>query len=283
VERSIRVAQEAVEQGINFMDTANTYNNHVSEECIGKAIKGRRSEVLIGTKVGMPMGEGPNQRGASRHHILVEVEASLRALETDYIDLYQIHAPDPQTPVEETMRTLDDLVSQGKVRYIGCSNYAAWQVCEAMWASRMHHLVPMVSVQPHYNMLNREVERELVPLCGAYNIGILPFFPLAGGFLTGKYRQGQPPPAGARLAAGSAMASRWLTEANFDLLERLEGFAARRDHTVGELAIAWLLANPQVSSVIAGATSPEQVKANVRAGDWRLTKEEMAEVGKLLL
>ena len=198
-ESSIRVFRHAVDEGINFIDTADSYGNGLSEERIGLALKGNRHDVIIASKAGNPVGEGPNRRGASRNHIMNQVEVSLRFLQTDYIDLYQIHRPDPNTPIEETMRALDDLVRQGKVRYLGCSNFAAWQVSEANWLARANSLNQFVTVQPEYNMLNRSVERELVPFCHEYNIGILPFYPLASGFLTGKYRQGEALPEGARL------------------------------------------------------------------------------------
>ena len=281
-EGSLRVVQQALEEGINLIDTSNSYSKGVSEEYIGKAVKGKRDQALIATKVFSPMGEGPNQRGSSRAIIMREVEASLKRLDTDYIDLYQVHYHDPDTPVEETLRTLDDLVHQGKVRYIGCSNHDAWQVCEAVLTSRTLHLEPFVSVQPDYNMLKREVERELVPFCKVYNLGILPYFPLASGFLTGKYRRGEPVPEGTRLARGGAAQSRWLNDKNFDILERLEEFTAERGHSMLELAFAWLLANPAVSSVIAGATKPEQVTANAATGQWHLTPEDMEELDKLL-
>ncbi len=283
-ERSEAVLAAAVDQGINFIDTANSYGRGVSEERIGYAVKvrGIRSQVLIATKVSSAMGEGPNTSGTSRHHIMQEVEASLSRLQTDYIDLYQIHFPDPKTPIEETLRALDDLVRQGKVRYIGCSNFSAWQACEAMWTSRTLNLNPFVSVQPEYSLLNRGIERELVPFCRTYNVGIVPFFPLASGFLTGKYRQGEAIPEGTRFAGNARAQERTLTERNFALLDRLESFSKAHDHSMVELAIAWLLGNPAVSSVIAGATRTEQVEANAKAADWRMTPEEMSEVAALL-
>ena len=281
-ERSAAVVHQAVELGINFIDTANIYGRGLSEEHIGHAVKEIRSQVLIATKVSGAMGEGPNSWGNSRYHIMEQVEASLRRLETDYIDLYQIHFTDPNTPIEETLRALDDLVHQGKVRYIGCSNFAAWQVCEAVWASKLLNITPFVSVQPEYNLLNWAIERELVPFCQAYNIGIIPFFPLANGFLTGKYRQGEEIPEGTRFAGNVGAQQRILTERNFAILSRLESFAAERGHPMVELAIAWLLGNSTVSSVIAGATRSEQVVANAKAADWLLTPEDMKEVGELL-
>lgn len=282
-ENSLKVARHAVEEeGINFIDTANSYGRFLSEERIGKALKDVRSQVLIGTKFGNAMGDGPNTRGASRHHIMQQAEGSLRALQTDYIDLYIIHRPDPNTPIEETLRAMDDLVHQGKVRYLGCSNFAAWQLCEAIWTSKSLNLAPFTSVQNEYNMLNRNVERELVPFCREYNIGIVPFVPLAGGFLTGKYRQGQPVPEGTRLAGNERAQGNTLTEKNFAMLSKLENFAEEREHPMVELAIAWLLANSAVSSVIAGATKPEQTTANAKAADWHLTPEDMEEIEKIL-
>ena len=281
-QQSVAVVRQAVEEGITCIDTANIYGRGLSEERIGKAIQGIRSQVIIATKAGGRMGEEPNRSGASRQHFLAEAEDSLRLLGTDYIDLYQVHFPDPKTPIEETLRALDDLVHQGKVRYIGCSNFAAWQVCEAQWTSRTLHLNAFVSVQPQYNLLTRDIERELVPLCQAYGLGIIPYSPLASGFLTGKYRPNESVPEGTRLAGNQRAQQRVLTDQNFAVLERLEGFAQARGHTMGELAIAWLLARPAVSTVIAGATRPEQVTANAKAGEWHLTPEEMQEVDNLL-
>ncbi|MBI4339756.1 MAG: aldo/keto reductase, partial [Chloroflexi bacterium] len=228
-----KVVRQCMEVGINFIDTSNSYGATKSEEFIGRAVKGSRDKVLLATKVASAMGQGPNQRGTSRKHVLDEVDKSLRRLDTDYIDLYYIHFPDQRTPIEETMRTLDDLVRQGKVRYIGCSNYAAWQVCEAVWTSRMLHLESFVSVQPQWSMLSRGIERELVPFCQEYRIGILPYFPLAGGFLTGKYRQGQPPPEGSRFQKNPRFGERTLTQRNFAALEQIERFAAQRERPMG--------------------------------------------------
>ncbi len=281
-ESSITVARHAVDEGINFIDTADSYGNGLSEERIGMALKDNRHDVIIASKAGNPVGDGPNKRGASRHHIMNQVEASLRCLQTDYIDLYQVHRPDPNTPIEEAMRALDDLVHQGKVRYIGCSNFAAWQVSEANWTARANSLNQFVTVQPEYNMLNRTVELELVPFCHEFNIGILPFYPLASGFLTGKYRQGEPVPEGTRLAGSQRAQGNTLTEKNFAMLAKLETFAEERGHPMVELAIAWLLGNSAVSSVIAGATKNEQVTANVKAADWVLTPEDMTEIDEIL-
>ncbi|HWP57626.1 MAG TPA: aldo/keto reductase [Candidatus Acidoferrales bacterium] len=278
---SVRVLHAALDLGINFIDTANRYGDGQSEEFIGKALKGRRRQALVATKFGRATGEGANDSGGSRYHIMQAVEASLRRLATDYIDVYQMHVADPETPIEETLRALDDLIRQGKVIYIGCSGFAAWELCEAIWTARMANLHSFVSVQPPYNLLEREIENELLPCCRRYNIGIIPYRPLAAGFLTGKYRPGEPIPPGTRFAA-TPRHNRFFGERNFSLLAKLERFAAERDHTVGELAIAWLLANDQVSTVIAGASSPEQLSANLRALDWKLTADELKEIDTIL-
>lgn len=279
-EGTAAIIDRALDVGINLIDTANTYGGgRRSEEYIGRALKSKRTDALIATKAAMSMGDGPNDSGASRLHLTSELEISLRTLDTDYVDLYQVHFPDDDTPIEETMRALDDMVSQGKVRYIGCSNFAAWQVCEANWTSRTYGLTPFVSVQPPYSMMQRDIEVELVPFCREYDVGILPFYPLANGFLTGKYRRGQGAPEGTRLAESDRG---MFTDQNFDLLESLEAFASKRGHTVLELAFAWLLANPNVSSVIAGATKIEQVESNASAANWVLSPEEKAEVDALL-
>ena len=273
------VVSHAFDGGINTVDTSNSYGGTLSEEYIGRALKGKRDQAIIATKVSSRMGDGPNQAGNSRQHIMTEVENSLRRLDTHYIDLYQIHFPDPNTPIDETLRALDDLVHQGKVRYIGCSNFKAWQVCEAIWTSQTLGLTPFISVQPAYSMLDRRVEAELIPFCAQYGMGILPYSPLADGFLTGKYRRGEPVPEGTRLAENDRG---MFTDEMFDLMEGLERFCTERGHTVLELAFAWLLANPSVSCVIAGATRVEQVVANSKAAGWRLTGDEMGEIDGLL-
>ncbi|MFH1140720.1 MAG: aldo/keto reductase [Chloroflexota bacterium] len=277
-----RVVRQAIELGINMVDTSDSYGNGLSEEYIGKSIKGMRSQVVLATKFHAPTGKGPNQRGTSRIHIVEAVEKSLNLLGTDYIDLYQVHRPDYATPIEETLRALDDLVRQGKVLYIGCSNFPAWRLAEAVWTSRALHLETFISAQPEYNMLDRRAEREVVPCCQAYGLGILPYFPLASGFLTGKYHRGQPAPEGTRLAGNARAQQSTLTGSNFDVLERLETFAVERDHTMVELAIAWLLATPAVSSVIAGATKPEQVVDNAKAAQWQLTPQEKQQADDIL-
>jgi len=278
---SVTVINHALDIGVNFIDTADVYDRGHSEEFVGKAVKDKRSQVVIATKFANPMAEGPNERGGSRYYIMKAVEASLKRLQTDYIDLYQMHLTDPTTPIEETLRALDDLVKAGKVRYIGCSNFAAWQLCEALWTSRANNLNSFVTVQPQYNLLDRRIERELVPCCQAYDIGVIPYSPLASGFLTGKYRKGEELPADARLSAPNPAFQRIFTDANWDKLAKLEAFATGHGHTMGELAIAWLLSKPYISTVIAGARKTEQVSANVAAGEWKLTPEEATEVDSI--
>jgi aryl-alcohol dehydrogenase-like predicted oxidoreductase len=276
------VVRRALEEGVTLFDTADIYGGRgKSEEMLGQALGDRRKDAIVASKFGMPMGDGPYMHGGSRRYIMNAVEASLRRLGTDYIDLYQIHQPDPATPQEETLAALDSLVRAGKVRYIGCSNFAGWQLADAAWISRERGLASYISAQNLYNLLDRRVERELAPACEHYGVGILPYFPLASGFLTGKYRRGAEPPQGTRLALMRSMAGRVLTDANFATLERLEEFARSHGHSMVELATSWLAAQPQVSSVISGATSPEQVIENVKAAGWKLSADELAEVDKL--
>ncbi|MQG20654.1 MAG: aldo/keto reductase [SAR202 cluster bacterium] len=277
------VLKKCLDQGINFIDTANIYGGRgKSEEFIGQALVGTRDKYLLATKVSGPMGDGPNDRGNSRKHIMDEVENSLRRLQTDYIDLYQIHFTDPETPIDETIRVLDDLVHQGKVRYIGCSNFAGWQLTEALWTSIHEHLTSFISIQSQYSMLERDVEREVLPVCTAYDLSFIPYSPLAGGFLTGKYQRGADIPEGTRFAGNQRAQSRFLTDSNYDVLEGLEQFAQERDHTIGELAIAWLLNNSSIDSVISGATSEEQVVNNAKAAEWELTTDDMESLDEIL-
>lgn len=275
------VVHACLDQGITLFDTADIYGGRgKSEEFLGAALKGRRDEAIVATKFAGPMGEGPLRSGGSRRYIMQEVEASLRRLDTDYIDLYQMHFPDPKTPQDETMRALDDLVTSGKVRYLGNSNYAGWQIANAAWIAKSEHLTPFVSAQNQYSLLDRRIEAEVVPAAREFGLSILPFFPLASGLLTGKYKRGQAAPEGARLSAGP-QADRLLTEQNYDTVEKLEAFAQERGHAILELAFSWLVSLDYVGSVIAGATRPEQVAANAAAASWRLTAEEMAEVDRL--
>lgn len=279
---SIAVVHAALDAGINFFDTADVYGGSLSEEYLGAAIAGKdRTQIIIATKFSAPMGEGVLNRGASRHHVMSAVDASLRRLGTDYIDLYQQHGPDPSTPVQETLQALDDLIRAGKVRYIGNSNYSGWQIADADWTARHHGLNRFATAQNQYNLLERRVEREVIPACQRFGLGLLPYFPLASGLLTGKYQRSAEPPAGSRLANFGERGKAALSDANFDIVDKLDTFAREHGHTLLELAMSWLASMPHVASVIAGATRPEQVQANVSAAGWRLSAEEMAEVAEL--
>jgi len=276
------IVHRALDEGVTLFDTADIYGNRGgSEELLGKALGKHRREVVVASKFGMSMGDGPYLHGASRRYVMAAAEDSLRRLNTDYIDLYQLHTPDSETPQEETLEALADLVHAGKVRYLGCSNFAAWQLAEALGIARARGLPAYISAQNEYSLLDRHIERELLPACRHLGVGILPFFPLASGFLTGKYRRGAQPPKGTRMALMEKVATRTLTGPNFDLLEKLEDFARECGHTLLELAVGWLISEPQNASVICGATSPEQVSQNVLAGAWRLSAEERDAVDKL--
>src|SRR6184192_3684914 len=247
-----KVVHKALDVGITFFDEADTYGDPrgSSEACLGQILGERRKDIVLATKFARPMDAAGRLQGASRHYIMAEVEASLRRLKTDWIDLYQQHQPDPLTPIEETLRALDDLVGQGKVRYIGCSTLPAWQVVEAQWTARYHDLHHFVSCQEEYSLLARRLDREMLPMLQAYDLGLIPFAPLANGLLTGKYRRHAPLPEGARLTTTPRTAERYLTEANWAVVERLAGFCAARGHTMLELAFSWLLHRPGVASVI---------------------------------
>jgi aryl-alcohol dehydrogenase-like predicted oxidoreductase len=278
------VVDKAIDLGINLFDTADVYGGAgKSEEFLGKALGSRRHDVVVATKFGMKMGEGPYGSGASRKYIMAACEASLRRLGTDYIDLYQIHTPDPKTPVDETLRALDDLVRAGKVRYIGHSNFSGWQTAETHYLAEKHGVTPFISAQNEYSLVVRDIEKELAPACLKYGVGLLPYFPLASGFLTGKYKAGEEAPAGTRFGEWfkGPYGARTLNERNFGILAKLEAFAGARSHTVLDLAMSWLACKPFVGSVIAGATKPEQVEQNASAASWKLTAEEMAEVDGL--
>jgi aryl-alcohol dehydrogenase-like predicted oxidoreductase len=281
-ETARKVIHKAIDLGITLFDTADIYGpKGESEATMGKILGERRKDIVLATKFGMAFDEARDMKGASRRYIMTAVEDSLRRLKTDWIDLYQLHTPDPLTPIEETLRALDDLVRSGKVRYVGTSNMPAWQVVEALWTSKREHLNAFASCQDEYSLVVRDIEKELVPAMQAYGLGLLPFFPLASGLLTGKYKRGATPPAGTRFAKIERLANRYMTEANWAVVEKLEQFAKARGHTLLELAFSWLAARPQVASVIAGATSPEQVEQNAKAIAWKLSAEEMAEIDRL--
>src|SRR5579871_764296 len=275
------VLHKAIDLGINFIDTADQYGSGQSEEFIGRAIKDHRRDLILATKFTQPMGEGPLWSGASRRYVMEAVHASMKRLDVDYIDLYQIHFPDPKTPIEETLRALDDLIRNGDVRYVGCSNFEAWQIVEAAWTAKTEHLNPLISAQNQYNLLNRTVERDIAPAAWKYGMGLIPYSPLAGGFLTGKYRQGEPAPAGTRFSGPRAFGTQIMTAENYAQVSKLQQFAEERDHTVGELALAWLASKTFVGSVIAGATSAEQVEENARALEWQLTPEDQRTIDEV--
>lgn len=275
------IVHGALDLGINFIDTADVYQGGRSEETLGVALKGRWSQVVVATKFCMKVGDGPNDRGASRYHMMNAVEASLRRLQSDHIDLYQVHQWDETTPLEETLRALDDLVRSGKVRYVGASNFAAWQLAEANLLAELRGWAPFITIQPHYHMLEREIEKELIPYCNVHNVGILPYFPLAGGFLTGKYKRGQEAPPGSR-GETSAYVQKYMADAHYDKIEALTAWAQERDRSMTELAHVWLLAQPRVSSVISGATRLAHVQSNVKAAGWSLTPGELDEVNAIL-
>jgi aryl-alcohol dehydrogenase-like predicted oxidoreductase len=277
LEKTRSIVDAALDCGVTLVDTADFYGNQGgSEELLGQALAGRREHVVLATKFGADMGEGTVARG-SRTYIRRAVVASLRRLQTDYIDLYQYHMPDGVTPLEETLAALDDLVTEGKVRYIGSSNFTGWQIADADWVARTQHQTRFVSAQNHYSLLHRAAEQEVIPSCVHRGIGVLPYFPLASGLLTGKYRRGQAPPRTARLAGHASE----LTDEVFDTLEALERFGEKYGHSLLDVSIAGLAAMPAVASVIAGAMEPEQVRANAAAGAWELSSDELTELRRL--
>jgi aryl-alcohol dehydrogenase-like predicted oxidoreductase len=281
-EASKAVVHKALDLGITLFDTADTYGERGgSEDCLGRILGDRRKDIVLASKFGMPMNDAETLSGASRRYIMSAVEASLKRLKTDYLDLYQLHRPDPATPIEETVRALDDLVRQGKARYVGCSNLPAWQVVEALWTAKHLGFNAFVSCQDEYSLVVRGPEKELIPAMQRCGLGLLPFFPLASGLLTGKYRRNAQLPDGARLTKLQRLADRFLTDANWAKAERLGDFCDKRGRSLLELAFSWLAARPAVASIIAGATRPEQIEANVRAVGWKLTAEEVAEVDRL--
>ncbi len=281
LEASRATVHKALDLGITLLDTADMYSDRGgSEIALGKILGPKRKDIVLASKFGMAMDDAGRLKGASRRYIMSAVEASLERLQTDWLDLYQIHRPDPSTPMDETLRALDDLVRQGKVRYIGCSNLPAWQVVDALWRSRSGHLEAFVSAQDEYSLLRRGAEDELIPALSANGVGLLPYYPLASGLLTGKYKAGAMP-EGARLTKFKSMADRIVSNRNWTIIERLSAFCEERGHSMLQLAMSWLASRPAVSSVIAGATRTEQVEQNVAAVGWKLTPDDLAEVDRL--
>lgn len=282
-ETSAQVIHKALDMGVTLFDTSDTYGNRGgSETILGNVLGSHRQNIVLASKFGWAMDDIGQKKGASRRYILKAVHDSLKRLKTDYLDLYQLHRPDPLTPIEETLRTLNDLIRMGMVRYIGCSNLPAWQVADAYWTAKSLGLEGFVSSQDEYNLLNREVERELVPALKHFGMGLLPYFPLASGMLTGKYRRDQALPEGARLTKSQALADQFFTDKNWEIVDRLQNYADAKGRSMLELAMGWMASQPQVASVIAGATKPEQVESNVKAVNWRLSAQELAEVAQLL-
>jgi len=277
---SITIIRTAIDNGVNFIDTADTYVSGQSEGIVGKALKEIREKVVLATKVGMDVGPSPTDTGLSRKHIIHGVEQSLRRLDTDYIDLYYMHRPDYCTPVDVTLRALDDLVRQGKVRYIACSNFRAFQLTKALWASDVRNLVRFDAIQPPYNLLTRDIEYELLPLCAEEGIGVCTYNPLAGGLLTGKHDAGKPPAAGTRFSnerMGKMYFDRYWNESNFAAVARLSTIAASHGMALAQMALAWVLNNPAVSSIIVGATSLRHMEHNIAATEIKLGEAELSE------
>jgi aryl-alcohol dehydrogenase-like predicted oxidoreductase len=276
--------ERAIEGGVNFIDCANTYQRGDSERILGETIKGRRDQLVITTKVCEPINkgsndrEGPNDRGLSRFHIMREIEKSLSRLQTDYIDVYLLHHVDPTTPIEETLRALDDLVRQGKVRYVGCANFAAWQVCQGLWISDRRNLAPFICVQNHYNLLDRSPEREIMPFCRAEGLGMMTYSPLAIGLLTGRFRHGAPPPPNTPWGQGRLGFEKVMSPDADRVVETLIRIGTTRGKTPAQVAIAWVLSHPEISAAMIGPDSPEQLEENLGGVGWELTDGERAEL-----
>lgn len=289
-ETSRRIVHKALDLGITLFDTADIYGvrgysgRGGGETELGQILGSRRKDILLATKFGMPMSDDGSKQGGSRAYVMSAVEGSLRRLDTDWIDIYQMHVPDSKTPIEETLRALDDLVREGKVRYIACSNFPAWQIVEGCWTSQVNELSGFVLCESEYSLLNRKVEAELIPALSAYDMGMIAFQPLAGGLLTGKYRRDRPLPAGARLSnAGpeDGRAGRTLTERNWAITEQLMAFVEKRNRTMTELAFGWLLHQDAVSCVITGASTPEQLEQNVGSTGWVLSTDDLKEIDRI--
>lgn len=283
---SAAIIDRALDAGINFIDTANVYNQGRSEEAVGEALQrnGRRSQVILATKVHGRMGDDPNAMGNTRRHIIEQCEASLRRLKTDWIDLYQVHRPQPDVPIDETLRALDDLVRSGKVRYIGSSTFAAWQLVESLWVAKEYGLERFVCEQPPYNLLDRRIERELLPMAQSYGFGIIPWSPLAGGLLTGKYRRNAPPPEDSRYANLDAnpLYRRRMNDAIWDVIEPLDTLAQEKGTTLSRLALAWCIHQPGVTSPIIGPRTMEQLEDNLGALEVTITDEDRKAIDRII-
>ena len=276
---AINIIERALNAGVNFLDTADAYVEGRSEEIVGKAVKEKRHSVVLATKVAAPTGLDANDLGLSRKHIMKGIEDSLRRLETDYIDLYYVHLPDYDTPIEETLRTLDDLVHQGKVRYIGCSNFHAWRLCKALWVSDLHNLARFDCIQPPYNLLTRDIEYELLPLCASEGVGVCVYAPLAGGLLTGKHDPNKPPAEGTRFAlerAGPMYYEIYWSATNFEAIAHLKQIARGNSRSLTQFALAWTLSNETITSAIFSATSVKQLEENLGASGMKLSQKELA-------
>ncbi len=273
---AISIIERALNAGVNFVDTADVYAEGRSEEIVGKALKGKRHSVVLATKVANRTGPSANDIGLSRKHIMRGIEDSLRRLETDYIDLYYVHLPDYDTPIEETLHTLDDLVHQGKVRYIACSNFRAWQLCKALWVSDRYNLVRFDCIEPPYNLLTRDIEYELLPLCASEGVGVCVYNPLAAGLLTGKYDLNKPPAEGTRFTLERLYYERYWSATNFEAVARLKQIAREYGRSLTQFALAWTLSNETITSAICGATSLKQLEENLGATEVKLSQEELA-------
>ncbi|MFC1993402.1 aldo/keto reductase [Chloroflexota bacterium] len=276
---AINLMKSAMAAGVNFFDTADLYVNGKSEEVVGKALKKERHSVVLATKVANKVGPNVNDAGLSRFHIMQAIEDSLRRLGTDYIDLYYAHMPDYDTPIEETLRAMDDLVHQGKVRYIGCSNFRAWQLCKALWVSDIHNLARFDCIQPPYNLITRDIEYELMPLCASEGIGVCVYNPLAAGLLTGKHDPNKPPTEGTRFTlerVGQLYRERYWSATNFEAVTRLKQIAEEHGRSLTQLALAWILHNETITSAISSATSMKHLEENLGAAEIKLSEDELA-------
>lgn len=272
----------AIDLGINYFDTSDSYGIGKSESSLGRALLGKRSKAVIATKFGNRTGDEANDTGASRTHIIEACEASLRRLQTDHIDVYQVHWPDHNTPIEETLRALDDLVRQGKVRYIGCANFFEWEICEALWTSEKHGLAAFSSAQDFYNLLYRDIEKRMEPFCVKYGVGMISYFPLAGGLLSGAYKRDTAAPIGTRGASNPNYAA-WQSDRNWRVQEKLNAFSQSRGWTLPQMSLAWMLSRPAMATLIAGADKPQHLLDNVKALDVRFTEEDLTEIDRITL